>query len=153
MYCKRCGSEKYVKAGKIAERQRYKCKNCGYHYTVNSKGKDPGIKRLALEMYLEGNSFREISRILNVSDVSVIKWIRKFGKAIEVLKRKDRKFDVVEVEDVSKYIIDKNDDKIGGWMLIGVGENEKKSCWVRCAKSIELKRIVNMIFVIFLNSI
>ncbi|MFT4967609.1 MAG: transposase, partial [Candidatus Deianiraeaceae bacterium] len=34
------------------------------------------LKRLALELYLEGLGFRSISRILKVSHVSIYNWIR-----------------------------------------------------------------------------
>ena len=31
--CKRCQSEKSTKAGKMNCKQRYRCKDCGYHFT------------------------------------------------------------------------------------------------------------------------
>lgn len=30
--CKRCGSDKTVKNGTVREKQRYLCKQCGYHF-------------------------------------------------------------------------------------------------------------------------
>ena len=40
------------------------------------------MKRFALKLYLEGMGFRAIGRILNVSNVAVLKWIRKFGEEL-----------------------------------------------------------------------
>jgi transposase-like protein len=42
--------------------QRYKCKDCVYHYTVEQKSdvKSGEIRRLALEMYLEGISLLSV---------------------------------------------------------------------------------------------
>jgi transposase-like protein len=47
--CKKCGSAHVVKAGKIKENQRYKCKVCGYQFQPNrQKGKAESVKRLAV---------------------------------------------------------------------------------------------------------
>ena len=70
--------QNFVKSGIIKERQRFKCKSCNYYFTVQKLGKriegEYVIK--ALQLYLEGISFREIERILNVSHVSVMNWVK-----------------------------------------------------------------------------
>lgn len=35
--CKRCGSDKIVKSGKVRGEQRYMCKRCGYNFVVGDK--------------------------------------------------------------------------------------------------------------------
>lgn len=79
--CPKCGSEKKVKSGIINNRQRYKCKECGYNFTVSKLGKeiDNYYVIKALQLYIEGVSYREIERILGVSHVSVMNWVRKYG--------------------------------------------------------------------------
>jgi transposase-like protein len=69
MNCPRCGSINYCKDGVVKSRQRYKCKDCKYHYTVEqrSNAKSEEIRRLSFEMYLEGLGFRAIGRILKIS--------------------------------------------------------------------------------------
>jgi transposase-like protein len=42
------------------------------------------MKKLALHMYLEGLGFRAIGRLLGVSNVSVLNWIRSFGKEVKL---------------------------------------------------------------------
>jgi transposase-like protein len=39
-----------------------------------------------LTAYLEGLSFRRMERILQVSHVTVIQWVRRWGKAIEGMR-------------------------------------------------------------------
>jgi transposase len=87
MNCPKCNCSKSVKSGKIKERQRYKCKDCGCNYTVELKStaKPESQKRQALHLYLEGLGFRSIGRILGVSNVSVLNWIRDFRKKVQEL--------------------------------------------------------------------
>jgi len=79
--CPSCSSDMFVKAGVIKNRQRYKCKSCGYFFTVGKLGKqiDDYYVNKALQLYLEGLTYREIERILGVSHVSVMNWVRKYN--------------------------------------------------------------------------
>jgi len=80
-HCPKCDSKNFIKSGIIKERQRFKCKSCNYYFTVQKLGKriegEYVIK--ALQLYLEGISFREIERILNVSHVSVMNWVKTYN--------------------------------------------------------------------------
>lgn len=79
MNCKKCSSSKSVKNGFIRGHQRYKCKDCGCIYTDTPPcGKPVSMKALALILYTIGNaSLGMIGRILGVSTVSVLRWVRK----------------------------------------------------------------------------
>jgi transposase-like protein len=79
MNCPGCGSLNHHKVGFVAGRQRYKCKDYLYCYTVERKSdvKSSTTRRLALEMYLEGLGFRAIGRILKISYGAVYQWIKK----------------------------------------------------------------------------
>lgn len=78
--CPKCDSIKAVKSGIINGRQRFRCKSCGYHFTVQKQGKaiDKYYVVKALQLYIEGVSYREIERILGVSHVSVMNWVRQY---------------------------------------------------------------------------
>lgn len=78
--CPRCKGAELVKSGVIRNRQRYHCKSCSYYFTVEKAGKsiDPYYVVKALQLYIEGISCREIERILGVSHVSVLNWVRKY---------------------------------------------------------------------------
>ena len=78
--CPKCQNSKIVKSGIIKDRQRFLCKNCNYFFTVNKLGKkiDDYYVTKALQLYLEGLSYREIERILRVSHVSISNWVKEF---------------------------------------------------------------------------
>ena len=58
--------------------ERYRCLSCGCNFTMTPpRGKPPAMKALALLLYAMGNvSFGSIARILGVSDVAVLNWVR-----------------------------------------------------------------------------
>jgi transposase-like protein len=119
MKCPKCGSEEYCKDGIIKGRQRFKCKRCNYHYTVEQKSdvKSLQTKRLAFEMYLEGVGFRAISRILKISYVTVFQWIKKWGENLE-LPRRNETIEVVELDEMHTYISQKKTTDGYGLLLI-----------------------------------
>jgi len=80
-FCPKCGSEEIVKSGIVKDRQRFKCKNCGYYFTVQKLGKqiDNYLVIKALQLYIEGVSYREIERLLGISHVSVMNWVKKYN--------------------------------------------------------------------------
>lgn len=80
-YCPNCSSDSYVKSGIVNDRQRYKCKDCGYYFSVNKIGKkiDYYYVNKALQLYLEGLTYREIERILGISHVSIMNWVKKYN--------------------------------------------------------------------------
>ena len=78
--CPKCQSSGIVKSGIVNDKQRYLCKKCRYYFTVNKIGKkiDDYYVTKALQLYLEGLSFREIERIIGVSHVTVSNWVKEF---------------------------------------------------------------------------
>ena len=132
MQCPKCSSEKRIKSGIVKERQRYKCKECGCNYTVELKStaKPLSLKKQALHLYLEGLGFRSIGRILGVSNVSVLKWIRSFGKQIEQLaseSKENKEIEVVEVDEIHSYIGSKKTIVGYGLLLIDMEKGSSTS--------------------------
>jgi transposase-like protein len=78
--CPKCQNNQIVKSGIVKNRQRYLCKPCNYFFSVNKLGKkiDDYYVTKALQLYLEGLSFREIERIIGVSHVSISNWVKEF---------------------------------------------------------------------------
>jgi len=79
--CPNCSATDYIKAGIINNRQRFKCKKCNYFFSVNKLGKqinDYYVNK-ALQLYLEGLTYREIERVLGISHVTIMNWVRKFN--------------------------------------------------------------------------
>ncbi len=76
--CKRCGVSDYAKSGMARGHQRYRCRSCGAHFTDTPlRGKPASMKALAVLLYgMGGMGFSAIGRLLGVSDVAVLKWVR-----------------------------------------------------------------------------
>jgi len=131
MECPKCKSKSSVKDGIVKGRQRYLCKECKYRYTVEYRGKPNSLKKLALQLYLEGLGFRSISRILKVSNVSVLNWIKSFGKQIEEYKRVEGNLEIIEMDELHTYIGEKKTIAGSGFLLIGLGVNSSISLLVQ----------------------
>jgi len=116
--CPRCKSPHFIKSGVIKERQRFKCKECGYFYSVVQKSdtSNESQRRLALTLYLEGLGFRSIGRILGFSHVAVYNWIRSFGEQVETLKQKEAV--IVEMDEMHSYVGNKKTIAGSGLLLI-----------------------------------
>ena len=119
MNCPKCKSSSFVKNGSVAGRQRYKCKDCGYNYTVEQKSdiKSKETKRLALSMYLEGLGFRSIGRILNISHGTVYQWVKRWGEQVE-LPRSGEVSEIVELDEIHTYVESKKTTDGYGLLLI-----------------------------------
>ena len=130
MKCPKCKNDNKVKDGVVKNRQRFLCKSCGCHFTVEERGKPQSLKRLALQLYLEGLGFRSIERLLGVSNVSVMQWIRAYGKKVFALRKKEEGIAVIEMNELRTYIRSKKTIAGCGWLLIGVGDNLSIPCWV-----------------------
>jgi len=82
--CKRCAGSDYARSGVVRGHQRYRCRTCGCHFTDTPlRGKPPAMKALAVLLYgMGGMSFSMIVRVLGVSDVAVLKWVRAEAAAL-----------------------------------------------------------------------
>ncbi|MFT5714597.1 MAG: transposase-like protein [Flavobacterium sp.] len=79
--CPKCQGSQIIKSGVINSKQRYLCKKCNYFFTVHKIGKkiDDYYVTKALQLYLEGLSYREIERIIGVSHVTISNWVKSFN--------------------------------------------------------------------------
>ena len=77
--CPHCQSaERQVKSGfNRTGSQRLQCQSCRRQYTPepNPLGYDEKTREAALKLYLEGNGFRRIGRLLGVNPQSVANWV------------------------------------------------------------------------------
>ena len=116
MKCPKCESEEKVKNGFKNSVQRYKCKRCGYNYTKSKPyGYSIEVKRKALKYYLEGIGFRRIERLLGMSHVTVINWVKKAGGKIKDIVFEEKKAEKVDVLEMDELCINlkKNQTKGG----------------------------------------
>ena len=134
--CPRCDDPECVKAGIVKGKQRFRCKRCRYYHTVRDRGVGKAKKKQALQLYLEGLGFRSIGRFLGVSHVSVYKWIRAFGEALEDL-RSEPGIDIVEMDEMHSYIGSKKTTVGSGFLLIDMGAGSSIVFWDRGKRTLE----------------
>ena len=117
--CPNCNSDAYVKSGVIKDRQRYKCKKCDYYFTVNKVGKqiDSYYVNKALQLYLEGLSYREIERILGISHVSIINWVKKYNVKRPFSFEYHSTYKILNAAELAKYF-STNKNLIGAGVIV-----------------------------------
>ncbi len=126
MHCPKCYSEKYVKNGIKNNKQRYKCKKCGCHFTQSHKrGASLETKLKALRLYLEGMGFRAIGRVMGVNNVTVLNWIRTLGKSVKTyvhmyMPDDARHIDVIEMDEMWHFTKKKNQNSGSGLLSIDI---------------------------------
>ena len=123
--CKKCLSPNCRKNGKARQKQRYLCKECGYNFVTGDERKEKGIslqtREIAVELYLLGLGLRAIGRFLNVSNVSVLTWVRAAGKKAEdVATNTDETLEVeiMELDEMWHYCKKKREKYGSGWQFV-----------------------------------
>lgn len=134
--CPKCLQANIVKSGIIKERQRFHCKDCNYYFTVKKLGKqiDDYFVTKALQLYLEGLSYREIERIIGVSHVTVSSWIRKYN-----IKRPPHSdfhpvYKVFKQNELIEYMQHENNIKGSGLIITEFGDKFMMIKWERFKK-------------------
>jgi len=126
--CPKCNSENYVKNGKTNNKQRYLCKECKYNFSsFQKRGKSKEIKKQAIEMYLEGLGFRSIGRVLKVSNVAVLKWVRKATENLRDILKENKelkyyKIEKMELDEMWHFVLKKQTNCGFGLQLIDLVE-------------------------------
>lgn len=134
--CPKCKSEELIKSGIVKARQRYRCKQCNYFFTVLKDGKniDPYYVIKALQLYIEGVSFREIERILGISHVSVMNWVKKYNvKSPENYEYRPT-YKVLTHAELLDFFSDKDSLKNSGSMITELGDKFMVIKWERFRK-------------------
>jgi len=135
--CPKCSKEELIKSGVIKGRQRFNCKTCNYSFTVLKQGKsiDPYYVIKSLQLYIEGISFREIERILGISHVSVMNWVKKYNiKAPENYEYRPS-YKVLNHSELINYIQSKENLKNTGCVITEIGDKFMLIKWERFRKN------------------
>lgn len=131
--CPRCQSIQTVKSGIISERQRFYCKSCHYYFTVDKLGKqiDTYYVIKALQLYIEGVSYREIERLLGISHVSVLNWVKKYKVSRPIEQDYHPTYKILSHNELSEYMADRNALKRHGLIITEVGDKYMLIKWER----------------------
>ena len=100
--CPKCQSTEIRKDGIVKQKQRFKCKICNYHFTVQQIGKPISKRREAFILYLAGLDYRKIGKLINVSHVTIYNWLKNISGNKKQIKAK--KLKTVQMESVIKHL-------------------------------------------------
>ncbi|OHX65820.1 IS1/IS1595 family N-terminal zinc-binding domain-containing protein [Flammeovirga pacifica] len=129
--CPKCNDTKIIKSGVLKGKQRYKCKECNYFFTVQKLGNEIDLKFVikALQLYLEGVTYREIERILGVSHVSVMNWVRKYNiPKLEKIGYKPQ-YKMMNHSELLTFVINKENLEEGTSMITNIGSKYMVIFW------------------------
>ena len=111
--CRFCGCEKLYKRGIVDGKQRYSCTNCGKNQSdTDDRMKYTDDERsYAIKLYLEGNGFRRIERLMSslfgkvYRHQTIMKWIKKAGgEALKKQEQQQTKIEVLEMDELHTYV-------------------------------------------------
>ncbi|MCL2475184.1 MAG: hypothetical protein FWF37_03570 [Chloroflexi bacterium] len=111
--CKRCRSERVVKSGIVAGKQRYYCKDCGCNFREGDNRINYKIaagKALCILFYaMTGSCHQTIARLMDIDHTLVYRWTRtlcaNFSESKKIGEIKQIKFD-----EIVRYINDKKNN-------------------------------------------
>jgi transposase-like protein len=134
--CPKCQHNVTIKSGIVKGRQRYQCKNCKYFFTVMKDGKqiDPYYVIKALQLYIEGVSLREIERLIGVSHVSVMNWVKKYK--IQAPENTDYHptYKVLKHSELLQFLSDREQIKDAGMIITELGDKYMLIKWEKFKK-------------------
>jgi hypothetical protein len=111
-----------VKNGHANGLARFKCKGCGCNYTKSSRrGHSLALRKQAISLYLEGLGFRSIERLLGVSHMSVMRWVKDLAHQIQTIKSAQQGESIhatlMELDEMWHYVGKKTASSGCGWQL------------------------------------
>ena len=132
-HCPKCNSTNRTKSGIIQGRQRYKCKDCGYNFTVQKMGKriDDYYVVKALQLYVEGVSYREIERILGISHVSVMNWVKSYRIKRPINQNYHPTYKILTQGELATYMSKPDHLKGAGMIITELGDKYMMIKWER----------------------
>lgn len=131
--CPHCQHTSCTKSGIVKNRQRYRCKACNYNFTVEKLGKqiDSYYVIKALQLYIEGVSYREIERLLGVSHVSVMNWVKKWGISAPEQTEYHPTYRIMSHSELQEYLKNPNQLKGMGMLVTELGDKYMIIRWER----------------------
>lgn len=131
--CPSCGSSTIVKSGIIKEKQRFTCKSCGYHFTVNKLGKriDDYYAIKALQLFVEGVSIREIERLLGISHSTIANWVKQYKVKAPAKAEYHPTYKILSHNELIEFIQNKQQVSGAGMIVTELGDKFMVIRWER----------------------
>ena len=106
--CPSCQQDQYViKSGlNHTKSQRYRCQSCRRYFTLAPKphGYALTLRKHALQLYLEGTSFRAIGRLLGLHHQTVSNWITEAATALPTQVTDATPTQTIELDELYTYV-------------------------------------------------
>lgn len=135
-HCPKCEGSHVVKSGIVKGRQRFQCKSCGYFFTVMKDGKkiESYYVIKALQLYIEGVSLREIERLIGISHVSVLNWVKKYKISAPENSDYHPTYKVLKHTELMEYLADREQIKDSGIIISELGDKYMLIKWEKFKK-------------------
>jgi len=108
-----------VRYGTVTQhgKQRFECKDCGrlFQESYEARGYHPQVKKICLEMYLNGMGFRAIERVTGIHHTTIINWVKESAERLQE-DEEDHPI-VAELDELQTYFGRKT-DKVWLWTAI-----------------------------------
>ena len=118
--CPKCQTVKVIKSGHHHDRQRYRCKGCGFQFTrTTPRGRPASEKAMAVTLYTMGLSLNSIARLFKVSTPAVLRWVRLFAEKVYE-KPEPREAVVVELDEMWHYLHAKKTNYGSGELIVAL---------------------------------
>lgn len=109
--CPSCETkERQIKTGRNRSgTQRILCRRCGKTYTFEPKprGYAEEVREKAVRMYVEGNNFRRIGRLLDVNHQSVVNWVNAYHAKIKDKTEVPKEAKTIEIDELWTFVGEK----------------------------------------------
>ncbi len=85
------------------------CRGCGRTYTIEPKprGYAEEVREKAVRMYVEGNNFRRIGRLLGVNYQSVVNWVNAYQTKIQNAVDLPKETKTIEIDELWSFVGEK----------------------------------------------
>ena len=104
-FCQNSGNQ--IKSGKNrCGTERYLCREYGKTYTPEPKqqGYAEEVREKAVRLYVEGNNFRRIGRLLSVNHQSVVNWVNAYHEKIKDKTHLPETSGAIEMDEVWTFV-------------------------------------------------
>ena len=106
--CPHCGQAEHVIRSGLnhTHSQRYRCQVCRRYFTMERKplGYADGVRKQALQLYLEGTSFRAIGRLLGLHHQTVSNWITQAADALPAQVSDATPAETIELDELYTFV-------------------------------------------------
>jgi len=111
--CKNCKSGNTTKNGKVRNKQRYKCKECGYNFVEGNAHTSPqkqAKKAMIVLLYARGKgSYRNLAKIFALSSGTIHNYVKEAAEKLPEEEISDEITDI-EFDEMWHYIGKKNEN-------------------------------------------